>query len=152
MLLMLNENVEQVAQEPADLGNCFLEDPYPDPLKTLMKVLKHEQILLNPFQNALGVTTPTVDLYLEAGRVHQNTDPESSYLAYVYDVHLSKTKASSVDTKIGENGDSVAILVSLFQYLMTLTFKTKIFLLLQVVMVDFVLLCFAGCKNSLSSP
>lgn len=34
----------------------------------------------------------------------------------------------------------------------TLTFKNKIFLLLQVLMVDSVLLCFAGCKNSLSSP
>lgn len=69
-LVMLNENVEQVAQEPADLGNCFLEDPYPDSLKRLMKALKHEQILINPFQNALGVTTPTLGLYLEAGRVH----------------------------------------------------------------------------------
>lgn len=128
---MLNENVEQAAQEPADLGNCFLEGPYPDPLKRLMKALKQEQILLYPFQNAQGVTTPTLDLYLEAGRVHWNTDPESSYLAYVRNVHLSKTNTSSIDTKMGRNGDSVAILGSLFQYLMTLIFKTKIFLLLQ---------------------
>lgn len=69
-LLFPSENVEQVAQEPVDLGNCFLEDTYPDPLERLMKALKHEQILLYPFQNALGITTPTLDLYLEAGRVH----------------------------------------------------------------------------------
>ena len=69
-ILMLNGNVEQVAQEPADLGNDFCEDPYCDPLKRLMKALKHKQKLLYPFQNALGVTTPTLDLYLEAGRVH----------------------------------------------------------------------------------
>lgn len=51
-LLIPTKNVEQVAQEPVDLGNCFLEDPYPDPLERLMK---HEQILLYPFQN--GTTT-----------------------------------------------------------------------------------------------
>lgn len=59
-------------------------------------------------------------------------------------MHLAKTKASNVDTKIEEDGDSVAILGSLFQRLITLTLKTNIFLLLQVLMVDFVLLCFAG--------
>lgn len=73
-------------------------------------------------------------------------------MACVHNVHLSKTKASSVDTKTGGNGDSLATLGSLFQYLMTLTFKNKIFLLLQVLMVNFALLCFARCKNSLSSP
>lgn len=69
-LLMLNGNVGQVAQEPADLGNHFREDPYRGPLKRLMKALKHKQKLLYPFQNALGVTTPTLDLYCEGGRVH----------------------------------------------------------------------------------
>lgn len=69
-LLMLNGNVEQVAQEPADLGNRFHEDPYSDPLKRLMNALKNKQKLLYLFQNALGVTTPTLDLHLEARRVH----------------------------------------------------------------------------------
>lgn len=50
-LLMLNENAGQVAQEPAGLGNCFLEDPYPGPLKRLIEALKHEQILLYPLHS-----------------------------------------------------------------------------------------------------
>lgn len=76
----------------------------------------------------------------------------SSYPVHVHNVHLAETKASNVDTKIGKGGDSIAILGNLFQRLITLTFKKNIFLLLQVLMVDFVLLCFAGCKSSLSSP
>lgn len=68
-LLLLNGNVRQVAQEPVDLGNHFHQDPYPDPLKRLVKALKHKQKLFYPFRNALGLTTPTVDLYLETGRV-----------------------------------------------------------------------------------
>lgn len=75
-LVMLDGNVGQVAQESADLGNRFLEDPYPDPLKRLVKALKHKQKLLYPFQNALGVTTPALDLYLKAGRVRYVTDSD----------------------------------------------------------------------------
>lgn len=51
------------------------------------------------------------------------------------------TKTSKVDTKIGEDGDAIAILGSLFQRLITLTFKKNIFLLLQVqILYCFVLL------------
>lgn len=60
------------------------------------------------------------------------------------------TKTSKVDTKIGEDGDAIAILGSLFQRLITLTFKKKYFPIASGS--DFVLLCFAGCKSSLSSP